>query len=270
MNYLHVARAFLWKDFLEESSYRLQFFTSIVSVIASVGFTFFVARFVGEGVNDKLPDTGGDYFSYLILGMGVQQFQSAALIQLSTKVRNAQLLGTLEALIGTRARLSHIILSMPLFAFLQTSLRVFACIAVGVFMFDMPVIGYRIPLALGMLALTMLAFSCIGLFVGALTLIFKRANAVTTAILGFSMFLGGVYFPPSEFPTWLQTASQFFPITHSLDGLRAALLTEGGTDVIANSALALVGFVVVLLPTGMACFRYALRRSMRDGTLTQY
>lgn len=270
MNYFAVARAFLWKDFIEESSYRLQFALSLIGVVASLGFTYFVAGFVGPGVEDKLSAYGGDFFSFVVMGMGVQQFQAAALIQLSSKVREAQVLGTLEALIGTRASLSSIILSMPLFAFAQTSLRVFAFLGFGALFFDLPIIVTRIPVALVMLGLTVLAFGCLGLFVAALTLIFKRANAVTTAILGFSMFLGGVYFPVSEFPEWLQVAAQFFPITHSLEGLRAALLTEGNYDTLLRSGLALCAFVVLLLPTGLAFFRYALGRAMRDGTLTQY
>jgi ABC-2 type transport system permease protein len=270
MSLLRTAAAFVRKDFLEETSYRMRLLLGGLGVLLGLFFLSLMSEFVGPLVEERLDRYGGSYFAFVVLGIGLYSFLGAALRQLSNKIREAQLLGTLEALLATRTDVWTLVVCMPLFSFLQTSFRVLAYIALGTLFFDMPLRWGNWPAALLVLALTIAAFACIGLVVAGLTATFKRIEPVLSLVTGLALFLGGVYYPLSVLPEWLQKVAMLLPITPAIEGLRAVLLGGHGLRDIGRELTALVLFTVVMLPLGATVFRWGLRRAMRDGTLTQY
>jgi ABC-2 type transport system permease protein len=85
-----------------------------------------------------------------------------------------------------------------------------------------------------------------------------------------SALLGGVLYPITVLPAWLQIFSYLLPITYSLRGMRHALLQGYSLEALSLDILALIVFSVLLLPLGMICFRYAVKKAKMDGSLTQY
>ncbi len=69
----------------------------------------------------------------------------------------------------------------------------------------------------------MLAFSGLGILSASYLLIFKRGNPVNWAILGLSSVVGGMMYPISVLPMWLQYVAWLTPVTYSLEGMRAAI-----------------------------------------------
>jgi ABC-2 type transport system permease protein len=267
---LRVARAFLWKDLLEETSYRFTFLFGIAGIVFSLFFLMFIARTFGDQISASMLPYGGNYFAFVVVGLAIYSFLGAALQRLAQIIRQAQVVGTLEALLSTRTSLATIVVCMPMFAFLETSLRVLGYVAIGVLGFGMPLRLDAWPEALVTLALTIAAFGGLGLFVAGLTMAFKRSEPLIASITAASLFLGGVYYPLTVLPHWLQVAAQFFPITPALEASRATLLTGKSWGDILPELLALAVFAGATLPAGAAFFRWTLRRAMRDGTLTQY
>jgi ABC-2 type transport system permease protein len=271
VNLLGTAWAFLRKDFLEETSYRANALLGLGATLFVLLFLRIVTDFIGPLVETRLGSYGGNYFAFVVLGLGIYSFQGAALRQLSRKIREAQLLGTLEALLATRTGMPAIVVCLPLFVYLQTSLRVLGYLAIGSLLFGLSLHWGNWPAGLAVLAGTILAFGSLGLVVAALTTAFKRTEPVVNLIGGLSIFFGGIYYPVDQLPRALQTIAPFFPITPAVEGARKALLVEGaGWGDVARALLPLFVFVAVMLPLGAAFFRWALRRAMRDGTLTQY
>ena len=109
-----------------------------------------------------------------------------------------------------------------------------------------------------------------GLGFAALTVVFKRTEPVIQLFNSASALLGGVLFPVEVLPSALQVISKALPLTAALDGVRSAFLMGAGWAELLPSILILGGFLVVLVPASILLFRWALRRAMRDGTLTQY
>jgi ABC-2 type transport system permease protein len=271
MNLLRTAGAFLRKDLLEAASYRWNVLLGLGGILFMLLFLAFVSDFVGPLVQDRLGVYGGSYFAFVVLGLGILSFQDAALRQLARKIREAQVLGTLEALLATRTGMPAIIVSLPLFVFLQTSLRVVGYLALGALFFDLSLRWAGWPAALVVLAGTVAAFGSLGLVVAALTTAFKRTEPLVNLIGGLSIFLGGIYYPVELLPGWLQAAAHFFPVTAAVRAARSALLVEGSRTIdVLRALVPLFLFIAVALPLGIALFRWAIRRSMRDGTLTQY
>jgi len=115
---------------------------------------------------------------------------------------------------------------------------------------------------------TLLAFSGLGIFSSAYLLLFKRGNPAKWFFLGVSSVAGGMLFPVSILPAWLQVVAHLNPVTYALDAMRAALLDGASLSAIAYPLLILLLFAAILLPTSMLAFAWALRRTKVTGTLS--
>ena len=119
----------------------------------------------------------------------------------------------------------------------------------------------------GLLA-SVLAFSGLGILSSAYLLLFKRGNPAKWLILGVSSVVGGMLFPVSILPDWLQVIAHLNPITYALDAMRAALLNGATVPSIAHPILILLLFTAILLPISLVAFNWALCRTKVTGTLT--
>ena len=80
------------------------------------------------------------------------------------------------------------------------------------------------PGALLILAASVLAFSGLGILSASYLLVFKSGNPVNWAVVGLSSVVGGMMYPVSVLPRWLQFVARLIPVTYSLEGMRAAIL----------------------------------------------
>ncbi|MFB0533510.1 MAG: ABC transporter permease, partial [Anaerolineae bacterium] len=99
---------------------------------------------------------------------------------------------------------------------------------------------------------------------------FKQGNPLNAVLGTASSLLGGVYYPITVLPFWLQPFSQLLPITYSLRAMRLAVLQGYSVPALAADLLALALFSAVLLPLSMVAFRLAVRKAKLDGSLTQF
>lgn len=95
------------------------------------------------------------------------------------------------------------------------------------------------------LLLSAAAFSALGAFVSVAVREVFEAQTLANFVRFPMMFLGGVFVPLASMPVWLQILARLFPLTYSVEALRAAL--SGGTWATAVLDLgALAGFSIVL------------------------
>jgi ABC-2 type transport system permease protein len=71
-------------------------------------------------------------------------------------------------------------------------------------------------------------------------------------------------------PEWLQRLSRLIPITYSLDAMRRALLTDASFQELLPDIVALIVFCVLLIPSSLLIFRYAVHRAKVDGSLAHF
>lgn len=86
--------------------------------------------------------------------------------------------------------------------------------------------------------------------------------------LGVSGLVGGMMYPVAILPQPLQILARLIPVTYSLEGMRAALLSGAGWGELWHSLAALLIFAAILLPLSFTIFAWALRRTKITGTLT--
>ena len=163
-----------------------------------------------------------------------------------------------------------ILAGSSLYPFVLMSLRTAIYIGWGAVLFAFPLQGANWLGALLVLAASVLAFSGLGILSASYLLIFKRGNPVNWAILGISTVVGGMMYPISVLPVWLQYVGRITPVTYSLEGMRAAILGHASNRELLPSIAGLLLFAALLLPTSFAIFSWALRRTKITGTLTHF
>lgn len=260
--------AFLKRDFLIEVSYRVSFILQMFGILFSVLIWKFIS-----GVIDPAADTPGlegvDYFGYVVLGLAFFHYLSASVTAFSSKVRNEQMTGTLEAMLVTPSSPGMIVLGSSLWVFLKTSITVVGYLGVG-FLFGLGLKPEGLLPALVVMVMTILAFAGIGILSVSFVLYLKQGDPITWVISTMSALLGGVFYPPESMAPWVEKLSFFLPITHALRAFRRALLQGTGISGLLPELLALAIFSAVLLPLGVLAFRLAIRKARQEGSLVQY
>jgi len=270
MRFLRLVLAFLRKDLLEDLSYRFALLFKIGAVFLWLFILSVFSDFVGEELDARIERYEGNYFAFAVLGLGLYSFLATAVHELSVKIRRAQVVGTLEALLSTRTSLRSIVVCLPVYPFVARSVYTTVFVAGGALLFDVPLKLGNWPTALLLFLLTMGAFGCIGLLIAGLTIAFKRVEFIAGAVSFASFWMGGVIMTRDPLPGVLQAAAHLLPITPALEGLRLVMLNDAPLGEVLPQVLMLIAFIVVLLPAGILFFRWSVRRAMRDGTLTQY
>ena len=262
--------AFLRRDIINEISYKLSFFLQLLGIFPVVLMFFFLSRLVGSTISGPLQPYGGNYFPFVLIGIAVQNYLTLSLSGFSGSLRESQLSGTLEAVMATPVRLPSFLMGSTAYSFVLNALRIFIYLAVGSLLFDVHFNWSRLPAALGVICLTIAAFSSLGIFSAGFIMLFKRGDPVNWGFSVISWLLGGVYYPVTILPLWLQKVASIIPMTHSLEALRLILLTEEGFSGIWDNLLVLGLWGAIGLPVSLFCFRYALNRAKMRGALGHY
>jgi ABC-2 type transport system permease protein len=258
------------RDFAVARSYRAAFLIELAQALLGSASFYFLSRFVQSPTLEKSLPPGTDYFSFALVGIAFFDYLSIALTTFDSSLQEARQNGTLENLLVTQTSLSVILAGSSLYPFVLMSLRTGIYIAWGAVLFGFPLRAANWPGALLVLGASILAFSGLGILSASYLLVFKRGNPVNWLILGVSSVVGGMMYPVSVLPPWLQYLAWLTPVTYSLKGMRAAILGHASIRELLPSIGALLLFAAVLLPLSFAIFSWALRRTKITGTLTHF
>ncbi len=261
---------FVWRDFINESSYKLAFVTQVVGIFFTTIVWFFLSNLFGNSVSPYLKKYGGNYFSFVLIGIAFTNYLEVSLRSFSRSIRGAQTLGTLEAMLVTQTNVRMIIFSSSLYSFIQTSFRVVVYMLCGVIFFGLRMDSANYPAAVLILIITIACFSSLGIISASFIMVFKKGNPLNWIFVNLSWLVGGVLYPVSVLPQWLEKVSYMLPITYSLEGMRMALIKGFTFHELLPNIIPLVGFTAVLLPLSMNVFKIAVNRAKMEGSLIQY
>jgi ABC-2 type transport system permease protein len=195
----------------------------------------------------------------------------ALLLQrVAAAVRQEQMIGTLESLLVTPTATATVQVGSAAFDLLYVPIRgaIFLVIIAFGFGLDFNSDGVLPALAV-MIAFVPFVWG-LGLLSAAAMLTFRRGGGgvvIGATILGL---LSGAYFPLDLLPTWLGAIASVNPIAIAIDGVRQALLGDGGWASLDPEVLLLLPMAAASLTAGIVAFRLALARERRNGTLGLY
>jgi len=264
------ALAFLKKDFLVESSYKLAFLFNIFSVLTSVLVYYFIDKLFGQRLVPHLEAYGVNYFSYVLLGMAFFSYAGTGLGSFANRIRGEQMSGTLEAVLATPTRPSTLLFSLGLWNFCIATFDLIIYLVLGAFFFHIDFSNVNIPAALLIFLLTATSFSGLGILSASFILVLKRGNPVSWVISSLEGLVGGVYFPIAVLPAWLQVVAKCLPITYTVRAIQLAVYQGYGIRQLRTEIGFLFAFSIILIPLSLFVFRHALRRARANGSLAQY
>ena len=257
--------AFLKRDVLVARSYRAALIGQAVGTLLFLGSFAVVAPVVRDDFGERF---GAGYIPYAAVGIAVTGALLSALQAFADSVREAQLEGTLEAMLMAPARRESIVVAMgayPVVAGLLGALLTLVITAIAAGDFHVQ------PVSLVLAALLSVgAFAGLGILAAAAVLLVKRGNPVATLVGMVGALAGGAYAPVDTFPRWLQYVANVNPVTYALDAWRAALLAGDGPGEIGRSLAVLAAVTVVVTPVAWWALGRAIDVARADGSLASY
>jgi ABC-2 type transport system permease protein len=258
------------RDLAIARSYRAAFVLELFYALFGAASFYFLSKFIDSPQLQRSLPQGTTYFSFVLVGIAFFDYLSVALHTFDESLQNARQNGTLENLLVTQTSLPLILAGSSLYPFVLLSLRTMIYLGWGAALFGFPLRDANWLGALCILAASVLAFSGLGILSASYLLVFKRGNPVNWAVLGVSSVVGGMMYPVSVLPVWLQYVARLVPVTYSLEGMRAAVLGHASMSELWPSLAALLTFAAILLPVSFLAFSWAVRRTKITGTLTHF
>ena len=258
--------AIVWRDYLTKRSYRLAFALDIFNGLLTLAVYYFLSRTFAQPDRAVLYDAPS-YFAFATAGILVVAMVTSASVELVRRLREEQVAGTLETLVGNPVSPGELCLGMVGFPFSFALVRtvvyfVIVSAVIGIDLRQVSWIGLIV-----VLFVTTAVFAGIALAAAATVLLYKRAEAFVGIVIGVLVVFSGSVFPLSSLPDWLQPVARALPPQLAFDGVRNALFRGEGW---ALDAVALLAIAAVGLPLAAAIFGRALRVAQRSGSLGEY
>ena len=264
------ALGLLRAGWLTALSYRMNLLFSLVGLGLTVVPLYFVAQALQPIAASSIQGEGGEYFAFVMVGLGVFTLMSTVLLSLPNAVAGTISSGVLEAILATPARLPLVLLGLIGYELSWSATRAAIMFAIAA-TFGSAFALSGVPAALAALLLVLACYFGLGLALAGMVLVFRTFGPLGSGLLAGSALLGGVYYPTTVIPSWIQHLSVVVPLTYGLRAIRRSLMGGGGSLAVMRADLfPLAGLALLLLLLGSVAFGYALRHARREGTLGQY
>jgi ABC-2 type transport system permease protein len=265
---LTAGRAFLAimrRDLYVYLSYRTRLVSQVFTAIFSLALFYYISRLVHlRGFSS--PDS---YFAFVVVGLSLLSVMYSCFL-IPELVRQELVAGTFDRLLLSPFGAVRSVVAMTLFPLLLAFVLAAITLALGCTLFGLRLHWSTVPLAVPVMGLTLLAFLPFGMLFAALTVTIKQGNVGTSWVIALLALTGGVYFPITVLPTWMQTMSKFQPFTPATNVLRHLLVNSPVGASLAGSLLKLAVFAGVLMPVSILVLSAAIRLGQRRGTIIEY
>ncbi|MFC1525070.1 ABC transporter permease [Planctomycetota bacterium] len=262
--------AYLKRSLRIELSYRFAFGLSILSAIINLLIFYFIDRLFGAQMVSHLEPYGVNYFAYVLVAMTTSTFIGTTVGAVASQIQREQSIGTLEALLITPTSLYTLVIIMIGWSLVHSFINFILYLAAGIFVFNINFANVNLISVLAIMILVIVSFNALGIISAGFILIYKRGNPIAWLIsLGYEL-IGGVYFPITVLPEWLQHLAYLFPVTHAIKAIQLAVYRGASIGTLQSHLLILLLFCIILVPLSMLSLRYSFKRARREGTLVHY
>jgi ABC-2 type transport system permease protein len=212
-----------------------------------------------------------EYAGFVVVGGTMMAFWANVLWNMSAQFYWEKEVGTLEAYLVAPISRMAILLGMALGGFVNTTLRAVAILVAGIFIFQVPILMNEPLTALLIFFLTIAALYALGMMFASLFMLYGREAWHTANLLQEPIqFLSGTYYPTSStaVPALVQLLSSLVPLTFGLDGIRRVAIQGQGIAEVWLNVVALVIFIIILLPLAKLALDYMENLGKKEGRLT--
>lgn len=255
--------AIMRRDLLTLLRHRNGFVFQAIALISEIAGAFYLARAIGPSFR---PD-GVPYYPFLLIGAAVYAFLLSGIGSFVAAIQEAQMTGTMEAVLSTATPPSSILMLSACSAFAGRALTLVASIAVGALLARSAFHPNLLAAAI-VLLLSLIVSTSIGMIAASVQIWLQKGMSVVWLLGTASGLLTGTAFPVDALPAPLRMITAWIPFTYSIRGLRMALLQNSGLAQLTGPITALAISAVVLLPLSMFIFARVGRAVRLEGSLS--
>ncbi|MBA3806819.1 MAG: ABC transporter permease [Solirubrobacterales bacterium] len=257
--------AVMRRDLYVYRSYRTRLVSQVLTALFSLTLFYYVSRLVHvHGFASS-----NSYFGFVVVGISLISVLYSC-FSIPELVRQELIAGTFDRLLLSPFGAIRSVLAMTFFPMMYSFVLAAITLGLGCVIFDLHLHWSTVPVALPVMLLVLFAFLPFGVLFAALTVVIKQGNVGTSWVVAMLSIVGGLYFPVSLLPGWLQTISRLQPFTAATDLLRHLLVDSSLGESSETALLKLVGFAAVLLPLSIFVLGRAIRFGQRRGTIIEY
>lgn len=246
-------------------SYRSRLVSQILTAVFSLTLFYYVSRLVHvTGFRSH-----NAYFGFVVVGISLIGVMYSC-FSIPELVRQELIAGTFDRLLLSPFGAIRSVIAMTLFPMMYSFVLSAITLTLGCTIFGLELHWSTVPLAVPVMLLALLAFLPFGILFAALTVVIKQGNVGTSWVIALLTIVGGLYFPVSLLPAWLQTIAKLQPFTAATDILRHLLVNSSLGEAPTGALLKLAGFAAVLLPVSILVLARSIQFGQQRGTIIEY
>jgi ABC-2 type transport system permease protein len=257
--------AVLKKDILTAVRYRNGFIFGLVASGAQLATFYYLCRAIGP----QFRPEGMPYFVFLIVGTGFYTFLITGIHSFLQVVQESQQTGTLEVLMTTSTPPAVLISLSAISAFANGIVQLLVYTGGGLMLFSA---SLRVNMlgCFWVFVFSVLIAIATGLFAAGVQVLTHKGSAVLWLLGSTAWLMAGTLFPVSALPVPARLLSSLLPFTHSLTGMRLALLQSSNSETLIREIEILFCFALCLVPFSIVFFSWTVRRARQLGSLSFY
>lgn len=262
-----MSRAFFRLSAVEDFAYPMSIFLTYVGRFMPVFIYFFIAKLVPA----RDAQVGGDYFSFILVGLSVTLMLDITLVGFGKRLQIAWERGYFEALLVAPVTWAYLPFTMHVWEMCLGLVMVGAILLLGVAM-GANLLLAGIPPFLLILSLGILACVGVGLISAALQVLTKKSGPIVSLYTMLATLFAGAVFPIDLIPTWLRAVSYVLPHTYVVSMAREVLMPSAPTSSLdfGEAVLGLGISIVFFFGVGLWLFKRTMAVAQRQGMLGQF
>ena len=258
------------KDFLWSYSYKISFYSQFIGIAISVYTLFFISKTFELSQSPYLEDYGKNYFLFAIIGMGILDFVNLCMRSATKAVRDAQAFGYADIILHSKIPPHQVLLGSLLYPIFLGTIRLCIYFVFAFLIQDFAFSIYAFVLSILLSILTLIPFIGLSLLASSFVILYKQGEPINYATGTAIFLLSGVLFPVSVLPEWLQSISQFIPVTIGLDLIRKILIQNSYEILSFVSLMYLLLSSLLMILLGIVSLKIAVSRVKISGDSGAY
>ncbi|MCL5876893.1 MAG: ABC transporter permease [Candidatus Bathyarchaeota archaeon] len=199
------------------------------------------------------------YFDFIAPGIMAMTVMMSVMTGLPVAISQEKEIGTMDGMMVAPVNRLSILLGKTFAQTARGLIQGAIILALAIGIFGVTIQG-SILLVFALLLLGVFSFVGLGIVITSFTKDQETAQMLMMTLMFPMMFLSGVFFPIQQMPWYMQTISQFLPLTYASDALRKVMVLGAGVPQITNELIILVAFGIVMIAIALPVFRRMMTR----------
>ncbi len=199
------------------------------------------------------------YFDFIAPGIMAMTVMMSVMTGLPVAISQEKEIGTMDGMMVAPINRLSILLGKTMAQTGRGLIQGVIILALAIGIFGVAIQG-SILLVFALLLLGVFSFVGLGIVITSFTKDQETAQMLMMTLMFPMMFLSGVFFPIQQMPWYMQTISQFLPLTYASGALRKVMVLGAGVSQISTELIILIAFGIVMIAIALPVFRRMMTR----------